>query len=139
MSKSKRTTKVEKERRILAVQGWIIDGVHDNLIIRQIKEKWELSRRQAERYLKQAYGNWREDELIGIEDKRAATIARLKKKMRDLDPKYRITPKGLNSLGGIEKMIIRLEGTERPMRHHIEGEMKTEIKPTRYIDATKDE
>jgi hypothetical protein len=116
MSKSKRVTKEEKERRIFTVQGWIIEGVHDDFMMRQMRNQWGISSRQAKRYLKSAYSNWKGDEEIDIETKRQAKIAELKHDLRSLKPEFRGTPQGLNAKARIQKMIIRLENIEPPKR-----------------------
>lgn len=136
MSKSNRVTKIEKERRIFTVQGWLIDGVHDNLIIKQMKTEWDLSLSQAKRYLKAAYSDWKQNEGIEIEDRRATKIAELKQEKRSLRPEYKGTPAGINAIVRLEKLIIKLEGIEPAKKHEIEANVNTVIKPTKYVDAT---
>jgi len=116
MSKNKRATKKEKERRILTVQGWIIDGVHDDFMLRQACTQWEVSYRQAERYLEQAYKKWMVNAKMDVETRRQAKIAELKQDLRSLKPEYKGTPQGLNAKARIQKMIIRLENIEPPKR-----------------------
>lgn len=122
-------TKDEKERRILKVQGWIIDGAQDNLILRQIKTEWNLGLRQAKNYLREAYDNWKPIAELGIEEKRAAKIAELKQDLRSLKPEYVGTPQGLNAKTQLNKLIIRLEGIEPP-RH-----LKLDIDTTPVIQV----
>lgn len=130
---SGKVTKLEKEKRIFAVQTWIIDGQSDDTIIREIKSKWDLSIRQARRYLKQANENWKHDEDIAIESKRAAKIAELKELKRTLKEDFRGTPAGINAIVRIEKLIIRLENIEPPKQHEIKIEEK-EIKGIKFND-----
>lgn len=111
-----RTTKLEKERRILTVQGWIIDGAQDDFIIRQIKTQWKLNRRQAERYLKWAYDKWRPQADLEIDDKRNAAIARLQGISRNLDPKYKGTPSGIMAVLSVERELNKLKDVRPPKR-----------------------
>lgn len=138
MSTAKRGSKVEKERRILTVQGWLIDGVQDWLILQQMQSEWDLSLRQSRRYLKDAYTRWKANEDISIEHRRAAKIAELKQDKRSLKPEYKGTPQGINAIARLEKLIIRLEDLEPPRKHQVEANVSTTIKPTKYIDATGD-
>lgn len=136
MGKRKRVSKLEKERRILTVQGWIIDGAQDNFILRQVKSKWDLSLRQAKRYLRNAYENWKVDEKISIEDKRAAKVAELKQDIRSLKAEFQGTPQGMNAKARLHKLVIKLEDLEPASRHEIESNVNSVVKPVKFIDAT---
>lgn len=105
-----RATKLEVEKRVLTIQSWIIEGVQDNLILKQAKTKWDIGLRQARKYLKKAYENWKQDEEITFEEKRDAKIAELKQLKRSLKPEYKGTPQGIRTIVAVEKEIIRLEG-----------------------------
>lgn len=132
-----RVTKVEKERRILKVREWIIESRTDVWIISKIKGDWGLSRRMAQNYLTNAYTEFKQDQDIIIENKRAAKIAELKEALRKLDTQFKRTPSGLNAIARIQKLIIRLEGIEPPQQHQVEANVNTVIKPTKYVDATR--
>lgn len=103
-------TGLELEKRIFTIQGWIIDGVQDYLILKQAKTQWGISLRQARRYLKTAYENWKRDEDVNIDLKKEAKIAELKQIKRSLKEKYKGTPAGIRAVMSVEKEIIRLEG-----------------------------
>lgn len=120
MSVSKRASKLEKERRVFTVQGWIIDGVQDWLILQQMKNEWDLTLRQAKRYLAEAYNRWKANQDVELENKRAAKIAKLQQDIRSLKPEYKGTPAGINAIARIEKMIIKLEDLEPPKRHQVD-------------------
>lgn len=120
MSVSNRASKLEKERRIFTVQGWIIDGVQDWLILQQMKNEWGITLRQAKRYLSEAYSRWKADEGIEIENKRAAKIAKLKQDLRSLKPEYKGTPAGINAIVRLEKLIIKLEDLEPAKKHQVD-------------------
>lgn len=111
-----KATSIEADTRIFTIQGWIIDGVQDYLIIKQSVKQWSISPRQAKRYLKKAYENWKRDEGLSVEDKRAAKIAELKQTKRSLQDKFKGTPQGINAIMNVEEKIIRLEGILPPKR-----------------------
>lgn len=124
MAKQRRATKNEVDKRILVIQGWIIEGAQDYFIKNQACQKWEISTKQAERYIQRAYERWRQDASISLEDRRAAKIAELKQMKRGMQEKYKGTPAGMNAVTRIEKMIIKLEALEPPRRHQIEGSLE---------------
>lgn len=132
----KRATSQEKQKRIAEVQKRIIRGDSDNDIISWITKRHGFTRRNGVNYLKWAYDGLKPLDTTKIEDRRARAVARLMQMAKDLPPKERKTSKGVNALLRVERQLARLEGTEMPRRHFIEGDLKTEIKPTKYIDAT---
>lgn len=103
-------TKLEKEKRIFIIQGWIIDGVQDYLILKQAKAQWSIEIRQAREYLKQGYENWKQDKDIDFELKKDAMIAELKQTKRSLKEEHKGTPAGIRAIMAVNKEIIRLEG-----------------------------
>lgn len=109
-----RATNAETEKRIFTIQGWILDGIQNHLIIKQITTEWGLSDRQAERLISKAFNTWNEVEGIEIEKKRRLKIAELKQKSRSLKNEYRGTPAGLSTQLKFEKEIIKLEGLYLP-------------------------
>lgn len=110
MPKEKKSTSIEKEKRIFTIQGWIIDGVQDYLILKQAQNQWGIGLRQARNYLKSAYENWKQDEDVTTDLKREAKIAELKQIKRSLKEEYKGTPQGIRAIMAVEKEIIRLEG-----------------------------
>ncbi|MDI9256334.1 hypothetical protein [Flavobacterium sedimenticola] len=112
MSKQDRATKIEKEKRIFIVQGWIIEGVQDHLIVKNIVERWGLTVRQAQRYVKDAYENWKEIEGVKVSMKRTLKIARYKQLIKSLKDEYKGTPAGIRAIAEVEKRIDLLEGLE---------------------------
>ena len=115
MKKSKpKATNIEKANRLFTVQGWILDGVADRLIVKQIIQQWGLGIRQAERYVEEAYKDWAKIKGVSIEMKRELKIAELQQRKRNLDPKIKNTAEGIRVLNEIDKIIIKLEGMETP-------------------------
>lgn len=104
-----RISKLEKEKRILTVQGWIIDGVQEDFMRKQMRTQWGISTRQAKRYIKDAYEAWKSDSDIDMETKREAKIAELQQLKRSLKQDFKGTPAGIRAIMMVEKQIIRLE------------------------------
>lgn len=109
-----RATKIEKEKRLFIVQGWIIEGVQDRLIVKNVVDRWGLDIRQAQRYVKDAYENWKKIEGVNIDMKRELKIAQLKQLVRTLKDEYKGTPAGIQAIMSVEDKIIKLEGLELP-------------------------
>ncbi|MCZ8144877.1 hypothetical protein [Flavobacterium sp.] len=117
-----RVTKIEKERRLFIIQGWIIEGIQDNLIVKNIVEKtdWGIDVRQAQRYVRDAYLSWQKIQGIKIDAKREMKIARLQQLTKSLGEEYRKTPSGLRTILAIEKEITKLEGINLPKKIQIQ-------------------
>ncbi len=128
-----KASNIEVEKRIFTIQGWIIDGVQDYLIIKQATTQWNISSRQAKRYLKNAYENWRADESLTVEDKRAAKIAELKQLKRSLQEQYKGTPGGISAIMNIEKEIIKLEGILPPRRLQLSGDSENPLELNQVV------
>jgi hypothetical protein len=105
-----KSSKIELERRIFTIQGWIIDGVQDYLILKQSKSQWSIGLRQSRNYLKKAYQNWKEDIDIDIDLKRSAKIAELKQLKRSLKEEHKGSPSGIRAIMMVEREIIKIEG-----------------------------
>ncbi|MBA4155065.1 hypothetical protein [Flavobacterium sp.] len=114
MSKKIKCTAIEKENRLFMVQGWIIEGIQDRLIVKQIMERWSLDVRQAQRYVRDAYDSWKKIEGVNLDMKRELKIAELKQIKRSLKDAYKGTPSGISAIMAVEKEIIKLEGIELP-------------------------
>lgn len=107
--KNNKATKVEKEQRIFTIQGWILDGVQDYLILKQSKTQWNIGTRQARKYIREAYERWKQQEDISMELRRNSKLAELQKLKRSLKPEFKGTPSGIRAIMSVEKEIIRLE------------------------------
>lgn len=133
MIKKGRATKAETARRVFTIQGWILDGVQNHLIIKQVTEDWELSDRQAERLISKAFNEWNEIDGIKIEEKRRMKIAQLKQDVRSLKPEFKGTPSGLRAKLSYEKEIMKLEGLYLPK----ETKIMHSNDPDNPIEATQ--
>lgn len=118
---NKRATKIELERRVFIIQGWIIEGVQDHLMCKNIVDQWDLSYRQAQRMVVKAYNNWKKIEGVKVEQKRALAIAKLQQKQRTLKDEFKGTPAGLKVMLDYDKEINKLEGIDLPKVHVLEG------------------
>lgn len=133
MPRDKKATKIEVEKRIFTMQGWIIDGVQDYLILKQATTQWNISLRQARTYLKRAYEGWKQDQDISFELKKNSKIVDLQQVRRSLKEQYKGTPSGIRAIIAVEKEIIRLEGY---VVHKVALNLNPEVKPMKLIDAT---
>lgn len=116
MSERKKVSRLEKEKRIFTIQGWIIEGVQDYLIKKQVLN-WGIQGRQAERYITEAYNRWKKDKTIDIEQRRDARIAELQQDIRGMDEKFRKTPLGLRTMLAYKKELSKLEDLYPAKRH----------------------
>jgi hypothetical protein len=117
----KHCTKQEREKRIFMVQGWIIEGLQDRLIIKNIMQLWDIEIRQAQRYVKEAYENWKKVEGVNLDMKREMKIARLQQLVKSLKDQYKGTPAGISAIMAVEKEIIKLEGLELPKKIQLQS------------------
>lgn len=115
MPRGARASKLETEKRIFIIQGWIIGGVPDYLILKNIEQQFKdkndihVGRRQAKNLLRKAYEIWQEEENATIEQKRLMRIAELKQDIRGMKEEYKGTPKGMAVVNNIKKEITKLE------------------------------
>lgn len=112
-----KTTKIEYQKRIYAIQGWIVEGIQSSLITRQIlSNAWCTSQRHAERMLKAARDEWTKIPDAEMEQKRRLKIVELQQLKRSMKDQYRGTPSGIRALMSIDKEIILLEGMRKPTK-----------------------
>lgn len=70
---------------------------------------WGIKKRQAARYIAEAYDRWRKDKTIDIEQRRDARIAELQQDIRGMDEKFKRTPMGLRTILAYKKELSKLE------------------------------
>jgi hypothetical protein len=112
--KKLRATAIEKSNRLFTIQGWILEGVPERLIVKQVTQMWPIDIRQAERYVKEAYSTWSQIKGVSVEMKRELKIAELKQLKRSLSQEYKGSPAGIRAIMMVEKEIIKLEGIQLP-------------------------
>jgi len=104
----KKVDKDEKERRVRAVQEWILQGYATSDIIRQASISCNITDRQAYKYHKEAYGFFKAANEQSIEDLKAYHIELRKKLYRDL--KRKDVPSGARTALRIIDSIARIDG-----------------------------
>lgn len=123
-----RASKLETEKRIFMIQGWIIAGVPDYLILKNIETQFKdpsgifVGRRQAKNLLKKAYEIWHKEQEATIDEKRSLRIAELKQDIRNMKDEFKGTPKGMAVVNAIKKEITKLEGLYPANRHILQGD-----------------
>lgn len=130
-----RASKLETEKRVFTIQGWIINGIQDYLILKNIEQEWGVCRRQSKNLLQKAYKIWHEDQEASVEQKRALRIAELKQNIRSMKEHFRGTPQGMTAVNQIQKEINKLEGIYPAMRHIVQGDKENPLVVTDTTDA----
>lgn len=134
MSKS---SQVEKEKRIFTIQGWIIDGVQDYLILKQVHQNWGIGIRQARRYVAEAYQRWKSDETISIDQRRSARIAELQQDIRSMGDEYKKTPTGLRTMLAFKKELSKLEDLYPARKIQLSGDVTNPVRIESKTDLTQ--
>lgn len=115
MPRGARASKLETDKRIFTIQGWITNGVPDYLILKNIEQQFKdkngifVGRRQAKNLIEKAYQIWHENEVATVEQKRTLRIAELKQDIRGMKDEYKGTPRGMTVVNQIKKEISKLE------------------------------
>jgi hypothetical protein len=134
---------IEYEKRIFAIQGWIIEGVQSALIVRQIiSSGWTNAEkecdkvRSAERMLKAARDKWISIEEANIEQKRKLRVDEMKQYKRKLQAKYQGTPAGIFACVAVDKEINKLENLYPSTKIEVTGKdgepIKTQTEITKH-------
>ncbi|MBS3993129.1 MAG: hypothetical protein KGZ87_05390 [Bacteroidetes bacterium] len=134
-----RSTKLETEKRVFTIQGWIISGVPDYLILKNCEQQFDVKRRQAKNLLKKAYESWHKEEESSIAQKRALRIAELKQDARSLKESYKGTPQGLAVINRIKKEINKLEGLYPDRVTVLKGDKESPLILTNSTDSEERE
>ena len=139
-----RSSKEETERRVFIIQGWIINGVPDYLILKNIQNQFQnkdgnyLSRRQAKVLLQKAYSIWQQEQEATIDQKRALKIARLQQEIRSMDEKYKNTPQGMAVKLSYEKEINKLEALYPVKILRLQGDKENPLLGGDTFDESKE-
>jgi len=131
-----RSSKLETEKRVFTIQGWIINGVPDYLILKNIEQQYAVCRRQSKNLLQKAYKIWHEEQQSTIEQKRSLRIAELKQDIRSMKEIHKGTPQGMSVVNSIKKEISKLEALYPARTHIIQGDKE---KPLIVKDGFDDE
>lgn len=113
--------KVEFERRIRAIQEWIIEEWPYQDMVTQVVNKYGVTDRQAKRYIKEARTRWVKQDQEQLENRRRLKIETLKKLKRSLNDKWKGTPAGIRAIIAVEKEIIILENIRPATKVQLTG------------------
>lgn len=128
-----RSSKLETEKRVFTIQGWIINGVPDYLILKNIEQQFVnkdgeyIKRRQSKVLLQKAYKIWHEEQEATVEQKRSLKIAELKQDVRSMDAKFKNTPQGMAVLLNYKKEINKLEAIYPVTKIMIQGDKENPL------------
>lgn len=135
-----RPDKVEFEKRLMAIQSWMIEGAPSTLIVQNIMLKeWAKSERHAFILLQKGRERWIKFEDASREDKRKMRIQELKNQIRGMNNIYKGTPAGMRAILMIQKEISKLEGLTGPIKIEHTGHNGEPIKYENVsnVDITK--
>lgn len=135
MSGSTKSSKAGFEKRVFTVQGWLIDGVPDYMIFKNISDNWGIGKRQARRYLKEAYTRWNTDSDATMEEKRQTRIAWLKNEVRTMPLDVKNTSQGKRTILQYLKEISKLENLYHSKRVELSGDPDKPLKLDTHIEA----
>lgn len=128
-----RSSKLETEKRVFTIQGWIINGVPDYLILKNIEQQFVnkdgeyIKRRQSKVLLQKAYKIWHDEQEATVEQKRSLRIAELKQDIRSMDAKFKNTPQGMAVLLNYKKEINKLEAIYPVTKIMIQGDKENPL------------
>jgi hypothetical protein len=111
MSTSKRkSAKAETQRRIRIIQDWLLQDHVTTDIINNAVASWNISERQAYRYLWAAGKFFKESIRKSMEDKVNYYLARKRKLLRDMDPNEKKTAAGVKAINSVLDSMAKMEG-----------------------------
>ena len=111
---------LELEKRVRAVQEWILQDHISSDIIAQCVNAWGVSERQAQRYISAAQQAFAKITEKKLEHRMNYHIQRRNKLLRDLDPKFRKSPPGikvqldiLEDIAKLDQLVDKPQGAAR--------------------------
>lgn len=105
-----KTSKVELQKRIRSVQEWILsDFITADIVINCINS-WNVTERQAYRYLWAANRFFAEKDKLSLERKKAYYLARKKKLLRDMNADEKKTAAGVVAINKVLDSMAKLDG-----------------------------
>lgn len=105
-----RASQIETSERTRYVQELILNDIGTQDIIRAIMAKWNISDRQAYRYLDMANKEFEEKKQLSLERKKAFYKARKLKLIRNMDPDEKKTAAGVTAINKILDSMAKLDG-----------------------------
>lgn len=102
------------EKRVRAVQEWILQGYSSSDIRTTIITSWTVGERQAAKYYKAAFERFEEENRKDMSKKTAMHIARREKLFRDLNDKT--SPDGVRAALRLLDSTAKIEGVLSTIR-----------------------
>lgn len=135
----KRSSKLDMEKRLFTIQGWILNGVPEYLILKNIEKDFGVKRRMAKYLIQKAFQTWYENEHATIEQKRSLRIAELKTDIRNMSVEYKKTPEGMKIMLAYKKELSKLEGLyHNPIQKiKLQGDEESPIVISEQFDESK--
>lgn len=106
----KRIDIIEYKKRIRVVYDWILQDHITSDIVQQCVANWNISERQAFRYINEANKLFEDDNVLSIKQKAAYYLSRKKKLLRDMNPGEKKTAAGVVAINKVLDSMARLEG-----------------------------
>jgi hypothetical protein len=116
----RKSDKFEYEKRLRAVQEWILSNYSSGDIVKQCMQSWGVKERQSRWYMEKAYELFRLANQEDSESLLAGAIERRKKLSREMDADERKTASGTATLLAIERDIDKLRGLY-VTKHEVSG------------------
>lgn len=105
-----KASKLEVLQRVRVVQDWILNDYSYSDIITSAETRFDVGKRQAERYYAAAYQGFKKDDEESLDHKKAYYLSKKKKLIRDMDPQYKKTPSGIRTINKVLDSMAQLEG-----------------------------
>jgi hypothetical protein len=126
-AKKAKASKIEHESRLRVVMEWILEDYIYADMRKSAVAKWEISERQAERYIADAYKLCSESISKNIEQKKGYYISRKRKLIRDMDPSEKKTAAGVTAINKILDTMAEIEGIKTKSETPIENNITLKI------------
>lgn len=109
-NRTPKSDKNETTKRIRIVYDWILQDHITTDIISQSQLSWNISERQAYRYIKAAQKLFEETDITTLQQKKAYYLARKKKLLRDMNAEEKKTAAGVMAINRVLDSMAKLEG-----------------------------
>jgi hypothetical protein len=130
-------SKVEEERRVRAVQEWILLGYATADIIRQVQNSYGINERMAYKYYKKAFELWNEENRVSMEHKKAYHLAFRRSLIKNLKDKS--TPKGAKAALNIADSMAKIDGVLKKNEFAGDNEDDENLKINKMLLPTEKE
>ena len=132
-----RASKEELRRRRLSVVEWILADHATSTIENSCMATWDVSRRQAQRYIFMARKYIELSDQQSIDQRRRYYLARKMKLIRDMDPREKKTASGAAAINRILDSMAELEGIKK-QKIEISGEDGKPIETVLKVETNVD-